>query len=89
VLPKRARFRLSRFPDVVCCPVTDRIDLDSNHEAVGGIGLTMGNAAKAFETSTNRSDRQLFIGLPTPRGDNSGTMTANVDSGSDFERRIV
>lgn len=51
--------------------------------------MTMGNAAKTFETSTNRSDRQLFIGLPTPRGDDSGPMTANVDSGSDFEGRIV
>jgi hypothetical protein len=80
---------IKQFSSCCCCPVARRIDFDANHKAVGRIRLTVGDAAKRFVTSTNRSDRQLFIELPTSRGDDSGTVTANVDGRSDFERGIV
>ena len=49
----------------------------------------MRNAAKRFVTSTDRSNRQLLVGLPIPSGHDSGAVTADVDGGSDFERWII
>jgi hypothetical protein len=71
--------RLSRVRHVARCPVAWRINLNPDHKAVVRKWLAMGNAAKRFETSTDRSDRKLLIGLPNPPGHNSSAVTADVD----------
>ena len=45
----------------------------------------MDNAGTRVEISTDRSNRQLLIGLPACLGQDSGTVTADVDGGGDFE----
>jgi hypothetical protein len=81
--------RLGRLRHVARCPVAWRIDLNTDHKAVVREWLAMGNAAKRFETATDRSNRQLLIGLPTPPGHNSGAVTADVDGVGNFERGII
>jgi hypothetical protein len=49
----------------------------------------MGHAAKRLEASTDRSNRQLLIGLPIPSGHDSGAVTAYVDGWGNFERGII
>ena len=81
--------RLSRLRRVACSPVTLGINLDPDHKAVVRRRLAVRDACTSFESSTDRSNRKLLIGLPISPGQNSGTVTADVDGGGNFEGGII